>query len=137
YARKRLPEGVEPTLGPDASGVGWVYEYALVSDRRSLQELRSLQDWYLKYQLAAVEGVSEFASVGGYVKQYQVSVDPARLQAYGIPLGMVEMAIQKSNSDAGGEVIELGEAEFMIRGLGYLKNLDDIRDIPLSMNAST
>ncbi|MDB5047452.1 MAG: heavy metal efflux pump, CzcA family [Fibrobacteres bacterium] len=136
-AQKRLPQGVVPTLGPDASGVGWVYEYALVSDRRSLQELRSYQDWYLKYQLAGIEGVSEVASVGGYVKQYQVNVDPAKLQAYGIPLGTVEMAIKKGNSDAGGEVIEMGEAEFMIRGLGYLKNLDDIRSLPVMMNAST
>ena len=137
YAQKRLPQGVVPTLGPDASGVGWVYEYALVSDTRSLQELRSLQDWYLKYQLASVEGVSEVASIGGFVKQYQVSVDPAKLQGYGIPLGMVEAAIRKGNSDAGGEVIEMGEAEFMIRGLGYLKNLEDIRDLPVTVNGST
>src|SRR4051812_40086085 len=106
YAQKRLPAGVVPTLGPDATGVGWVYEYALVSDKRSLQELRSIQDWYLKYQLASIEGVSEVASVGGFVKQYQVNVDPVRLQAFGIPIGMVEMAIKKGNSDAGGEVIE-------------------------------
>ncbi|MDB5106579.1 MAG: heavy metal efflux pump, CzcA family [Fibrobacteres bacterium] len=136
-AQKRLPPGVSPTLGPDASGVGWVYEYALVSDSRSLQELRSLQDWYLKYQLASIEGVSEVASVGGFVKQYQVNVDPVRLQGYGISLGMVESAIQKGNSDAGGEVIEMGEAEFMIRGLGYLKNLEDIKNLPVAMNAST
>ncbi len=137
YAQKRLPQGVVPTLGPDASGVGWVYEYALVSDRRSLQELRSLQDWYLKYQLASIEGVSEVASVGGFVKQYQVNVDPAKLQGYGIPLSMVEMAIKKGNADAGGEVIEMGEAEFMIRGLGYLKNMEDIKNLPVTMNAST
>jgi Cu(I)/Ag(I) efflux system membrane protein CusA/SilA len=84
YAQKRLPNGVAPTLGPDASGVGWVYEYALVSDKRSLQELRSIQDWYLKYQLASIEGVSEVASLGGFVKQYQVNVDPTRLHAYGL-----------------------------------------------------
>ncbi len=137
YAQKRLPASVVPTLGPDASGVGWVYEYALVSDQRSLQELRSIQDWYLKYQLAGIEGVSEVASVGGFVKQYQVNVDPARLQAYGIPLGMVEEAIKKGNSDAGGEVIEMGEAEFMIRGLGYLKNLGDIGSIPVMMKAAS
>ena len=136
YAQKRLPPSVVPTLGPDASGVGWVYEYALVSDRRSLQELRSIQDWYLKYQLASIEGVSEVASVGGFVKQYQVNVDPARLQAYGIPLSEVEMAIKKGNSDAGGEVIEMGESEFMIRGLGYLKNLEDIQGLPVAMNGS-
>jgi len=137
YAQKRLPAGVVPTLGPDATGVGWVYEYALVSDKRSLQELRSIQDWYLKYQLASIEGVSEVASVGGFVKQYQVNVDPVRLQAFGIPISMVEMAIKKGNSDAGGEVIEMGEAEYMIRGLGYLKNLEDIKNIPIMMNSET
>jgi Cu(I)/Ag(I) efflux system membrane protein CusA/SilA len=137
YAQKRLPAGVVPTLGPDATGVGWVYEYALVSDKRSLQELRSIQDWYLKYQLASIEGVSEVASVGGFVKQYQVNVDPVRLQAFGVPIGMVEMAIKKGNSDAGGEVIEMGETEYMIRGLGYLKNLDDIKNIPIMMNSGT
>ncbi|MEO7426699.1 MAG: CusA/CzcA family heavy metal efflux RND transporter [Fibrobacteria bacterium] len=137
FAQKRLPPGVVPTLGPDASGVGWVYEYALVSEKRSLQELRSLQDWYLKYQLASIEGVSEVASLGGFVKQYQVNVDPAKLQGYGISLGMVEMAIKKGNSDAGGEVIEMGEAEFMIRGLGYLRNLEDLRNLPVTVNAAT
>jgi copper/silver efflux system protein len=91
YAQKRLPTGVTPTLGPDASGVGWVYEYALVSDKRSLQELRSIQDWYLKYQLASIEGVSEVASIGGFVKQYQVNVDPTRLHAYDLSLKDVDM----------------------------------------------
>ena len=136
YAQKRLPPEVVPTLGPDASGVGWVYEYALVSEKRSLQELRSIQDWYLKYQLASIEGVSEVASIGGFVKQYQVNVDPAKLQAYGIPIATVEMAIKKGNSDAGGEVLEMGEAEFMIRGLGYLKNLEDIENIPVTMGGA-
>ncbi len=136
-AQKRLPPGVTPSLGPDGSGVGWVYEYALTSDKRSLQELRSLQDWYLKYQLSSVEGVSEVASVGGFVKQYQVTVDPAKLQAYDIPISTIQMAIQNSNSDAGGEVIEMAEAEFMIRGLGYLKGLDDIKTIPVKVNTST
>ena len=131
YAQKKLPPGVIPTLGPDATGVGWVYEYALTSPKRSLAELRSLQDWYLKYQLTGVEGVSEVASIGGYVKQYQVTVDPVKLQSYGIPLSMVEMAIKSSNSDVGGEVIEMAEAEFMIRGLGYIKSIDDIKNIPL------
>jgi Cu(I)/Ag(I) efflux system membrane protein CusA/SilA len=131
-AQKRLPPGAVPTLGPDASGVGWVFEYALVSDTRSLQELRSLQDWYLKYQLAGIEGVSEVASLGGFVKQYQVNVDPARLSAYGIPLERVEAAIRRGNADAGGEVIEMGEAEFMIRGLGYLRGIEDIRELPVS-----
>jgi Cu(I)/Ag(I) efflux system membrane protein CusA/SilA len=131
-AQKRMPPGAVPTLGPDASGVGWVYEYALVSDTRSLQELRTLQDWYLKYPLSGIEGVAEVASLGGYVKQYQVNVDPARLQAYGIGLDKVEEAIRRGNADAGGEVIELGEAEFMIRGLGYLRGLEDIRELPLA-----
>jgi copper/silver efflux system protein len=132
YAQKRLPAGVVPTLGPDATGVGWVYEYALTSDKRSLQELRSYQDWYLKYGLSSIEGVSEVASVGGYVKQYQVTVDPGRVQAYGIPLRDVETAIMNANSDVGGEVIEMAEAEYMIRGLGYIKSIDDIRAIPVT-----
>ena len=97
YAQKRLPAGVLPALGPDATGVGWVYEYALTSPTRSLQELRSLQDWYLKYGLSSIEGVAEVASIGGYVKQYQVTVDPAKLQAYGIPVGDIEMAIKNAN----------------------------------------
>ncbi len=134
YAQKRLPPEVVPTLGPDASGVGWVYEYALVSKEKSLQELRSIQDWYLKYQLASIEGVSEVASIGGYVKQYQVDVDPVKIKSYGISLSQIEMAIKKSNSDAGGEVLEMGEAEYMIRGLGYIKNISDLENIPISKN---
>ncbi len=131
FAQKRLPAGIVPTLGPDATGVGWVYEYALTSDKRSLQELRSLQDWYLKYGLSSVEGVAEVASVGGFVKQYQVTVSPARLQSYGISAHDVEMAIKNANSDVGGEVIEMAEMEFMVRGLGYIKSIDDIRAIPV------
>lgn len=134
YAAKRLPAGVVPALGPDATGVGWVFEYTLTSDRQSLQELRSIQDWYLKYELSAIEGVAEVASIGGFVKQYQVTVDPVKLLAYNIPLTMVEMAIMDSNNDTGGEVIEMGEAEFMIRGLGYIKTLDDIRNIPVMVD---
>jgi Cu(I)/Ag(I) efflux system membrane protein CusA/SilA len=136
YAQKRLPPNVVPTLGPDATGVGWVYEYALVSKERSLQELRSLQDWYLKYELTSVSGVAEVASIGGYVKQYQVTVDPARLKAYNLPLSTVEMAIKAGNHDVGGEVIEMGEAEFMIRGLGYIKSLEDLGNIPVGMNSA-
>lgn len=132
FAQTRLPAGVVPVLGPDATGVGWVYQYALVSARRSLQELRSLQDWYLKYELASVPGVAEAASIGGFVKQYQVTVDPARLQALGLVLEDVESAIQAGNQDAGGEVVELGEREYMIRGLGYLKSLDDLGHIPVA-----
>lgn len=131
YAQKRLPAGVIPTLGPDASGVGWVYQYALTSDKHSLQELRSYQDWYLKYGLSTVPGVAEVASIGGYVKQYQITIDPAKLQAYNIPISDIEMAIKNGNSDAGGEVMEISEMEFMIRGLGYLQSIDDIRNIPV------
>ena len=134
YAQKRLPPNVVPTLGPDATGVGWVFEYTLTSDKRSLQELRSIQDWYLKFELTAVEGVSEVASVGGFVKQYQVTVDPAKLLAYKIPLSMVEMAIKNSNNDVGGEVIEMSEMEFMVRGLGYIKSVEDVKDIPLMVD---
>jgi Cu(I)/Ag(I) efflux system membrane protein CusA/SilA len=131
YAQKRLPAGVLPALGPDATGVGWVYEYALTSPTHSLQELRSLQDWYLKYGLSSIEGVAEVASIGGYVKQYQVTVDAAKLQAYGVPVGDIEMAIKNANADVGGEVIEMAEMEFMIRGLGYIKSIDDIKNIPV------
>ena len=137
YAQKRLPPKVVPTLGPDATGVGWVYEYKLTSDKRSLQELRSIQDWYLKYALSSVEGVAEVASIGGYVKQYQVTVDPAKLLAYNIPIDMIEMAIMKSNNDVGGEVIEMGEMEFMVRGLGYIKSIEDVENIPLMVDKRT
>ena len=134
YAQKRLPKNVVPTLGPDATGVGWVFEYTLSSDKHSLQELRSYQDWYLKYELSSVPGVAEVASVGGFVKEYQVTVDPVKLSAYNIPLKMVEMAISNSNNDVGGEVIEMGETEFMVRGLGYIKSLDDIENISVMVD---
>ena len=137
YAQKKLPPGVIPTLGPDASGVGWVYEYALTSDKHSLAELRSIQDWYLKFGLSTVHGVSEVASIGGYVKQYQITVDPAKLQTFNIPITDIEMAIKNGNMDAGGEVIELSEMEFMIRGLGYIKSIDDIKSIPVKMSMGT
>ncbi len=137
YAAKRLPTGVVPTLGPDATGVGWVFEYTVSSNKRSLADLRTIQDWYLKYQLSTVPGVAEVASVGGFVKQYQVTVDPAKLLAYNIPLSEVEMAIKKSNNDTGGEVIEMGESEFMIRGLGYIKSLQDVENIPVMVDKKT
>lgn len=137
YAQKRLPSEVVPTLGPDATGVGWVFEYTVSSPKRSLAELRSYQDWYMKYQLSSVPGVAEVASIGGYVKQYQVNVDRTKLLAYNIPLSEVEMAIKKSNNDAGGEVIEMGESEFMIRGLGYIKSLQDVEDIPVMIDKKT
>src|SRR5690606_36373191 len=108
----RLPQGVTPALGPDATGVGWIFEYALVSDTHNLQELRSIQDWFLRYELTAVEGVAEVASLGGFVKQYQVAVDPNKLIAYNISLTELIMAIQDSNLDVGGGAIEMGETEF-------------------------
>jgi len=129
----RLPAGVTPSLGPDATGVGWVYEYALKSETKTLQQLRSVQDWYLRYVLSAVPGVAEVASVGGHVKQYQVEVDPDKLAAYGIPLQKVRRAIKRSNNDVGGRLLELGETEFMVRGLGYIKSLEDLRGIPIGM----
>ena len=129
----QLPPGVTPQLGPDATGVGWAFVYALRSDRHDLSELRSLQDWFLKYELTAVPGVSEVASVGGFVRQYQVTVDPNRLRAYNLPISAVRTAIQESNSDVGGGLIEVAEKEFMIRGLGYIRSVDDIRQIGLGM----
>ena len=129
----QLPPGVTPELGPDATGVGWAYMYALRSDRHDLGELRSIQDWFLKYELTAVPGVSEVASVGGFVRQYQVTVDPNRLRAYGLPISAIRTAIQESNSDVGGGLIEVAEKEFMIRGLGYIRSVDDIRRIGLGV----
>ncbi len=119
YVSRQLPRGVTPSLGPDATGVGWVYEYVLKSDRHNLAELRSVQDWYLRYELTSVPGVAEVASVGGFVKQYQVEVDPNKLLIYNVPLNRVKMAIQRSNTDVGGRLVEMGETEFMVRGLGY------------------
>jgi Cu(I)/Ag(I) efflux system membrane protein CusA/SilA len=129
--RGQLPEGVSPQLGPDATGLGWVYEYTLQSDKRDLQQLRSIQDYFLKYELSAVPGVSEVASVGGYVKQYQVNVDPTKLAYYGIPLSKVKMAIKESNNDVGGRLLEMGETEFIVRGLGYIKNVDDLKKVAI------
>jgi len=137
YAQTRLPKGIVPQLGPDATGVGWVFEYTLSSDKRDLSQLRSIQDWYLKYQLASVDGVAEVASIGGYVKEYQVTVDPAKLLAYNIPISEVEMAIKKSNNDVGGEVIEMGEKEFMIRGRGYITSVENIQNIPVKVNKTS
>ena len=133
----RLPRGVAPRLGPDATGVGWVYEYVLVDStgRRDLAELRSIQDWYLRYELSSVPGVAEVAAVGGYVKQYQVTVDPNRLLAYNIPLQRIQQAIRRSNNDVGGRTLEFGETEFMVRGLGYIRSLEDIRNIAVGVDA--
>jgi len=135
--RSSLPEGISPELGPDATGLGWVYQYALKSKTRSLQELRTLQDWFLKYELSAIPGVSEVASVGGFVKQYQVNVDPTKLASYGIPLSKIKMAIKQSNNDVGGRLMEMGETEFMVRGLGYIKSVDDLKNIAIGKNQST
>ncbi len=138
YAADRLPASVSPKLGPDATGVGWVYEYALVdkSGQHDLAQLRSIQDWYLRYPLQTVEGVSEVASIGGYVKQYQVEVKPEALLAYNIPLAKIKMAIRRSNNDVGGRLVEMGETEFMVRGLGYIKNLHDLEVIPVGVDAN-
>jgi copper/silver efflux system protein len=127
--RQRVPQGVEPTLGPDATGVGWVFEYVLESDSLDLAQLRTLQDWYIRYQLTAIPGVSEVASLGGFVKQYQVEVDPGRLRAFHIPVMRVVQAIGTHNADVGARVIEMGGREYMIRGLGYLRTVDDIGNV--------
>lgn len=132
--QSRLPAQAKPALGPDATGVGWIYEYALVdrSGTLDLSQLRALQDWFLKYELKAVPNVSEVASIGGMVRQYQVVLDPDRLRALNIPLQQVVSAIQNANQEAGGSVLELGEAEYMVRASGYLQSLDDFRAIPLT-----
>jgi Cu(I)/Ag(I) efflux system membrane protein CusA/SilA len=129
----QLPKGVTPTLGPDATGVGWAFMYSLNSTNRDLAELRSLQDWYLKYQLTAVPGVSEVASVGGFVKQYQVTVDPTKLRAYNLSLNDVSRAIQRSNGEVGGRSIELAEREYILRVKGYLTSLDDLKKIAVGI----
>ncbi|MES0370998.1 MAG: efflux RND transporter permease subunit [Mariprofundaceae bacterium] len=136
YASARLPKNVSPTLGPDATGVGWVYEYALIdrSGRHDLSQLRSIQDWYLRYPLQTVKGVSEVASIGGYVKQYQVEVNPDALLAFDIPLSKIKHAIQRSNNDVGGRLIEMGETEYMVRGLGYIKSIHDLEMVPISVD---
>jgi Cu(I)/Ag(I) efflux system membrane protein CusA/SilA len=136
FVSGRLPQGVNPSLGPDATGVGWVYEYALVdrTGKHDLSELRSLQDWYLRYELQTVPGVSEVASIGGYVKQYQVEVDPNKLLAYNIPLQKIKHAIKRSNQDVGGKLIEMAETEFMVRGLGYIKSIEDIKNIAVGVD---
>ena len=129
YAAGRLPTGVTPSLGPDATGVGWVYEYVLESDRHNLQELRAVQDWFLRYELTSVKGVAEVAAIGGYVKQYQIEVDPDRLLAYHLTIPQIKKAIQRSNNDVGGRLVEMAETEFMVRGLGYLKSIQDIESV--------
>ena len=133
----QLPDNTKPALGPDATGVGWVFEYALVdrTGQNDLSQLRSLQDWFLKYELQTVPGVAEVATIGGMVRQYQVVVDPDKLRAFGIPLAKLRMAIQQGNQETGGSVIEMGEAEYVVRASGYLQSLEDLSDIPLGVNA--
>ncbi|MGZ9116448.1 MAG: efflux RND transporter permease subunit, partial [Methylocystis sp.] len=136
-ASKRLPTGVTPVLGPDATGVGWVYQYALIAKDMTLAELRSIQDWTIRYGLAKAEGVAEIASVGGFVKQYNVVVDPNRLRALGIPLSKVRGAIRASNADVGGRTVELSEFEFIVRGRGYLRSVSDLESIVLRVENGT
>jgi Cu(I)/Ag(I) efflux system membrane protein CusA/SilA len=126
FASGRMPKGVTPQIGPDATGVGWVYQYALIAKDKTLAELRTLQDWYVRYPLTKTHGVAEVASIGGFVQTYQVTVDPAKLRAYGIPLMKVAQVIRDSNRDVGGRVVEMAETEYMVRGKGYLRGRDDI-----------
>ncbi|MCB1321478.1 MAG: efflux RND transporter permease subunit, partial [Leptospiraceae bacterium] len=136
FATGRLPSGVRPQIGPDATGVGWVYMYVLSdpTGRNNLQELRSIQDWVLKYELASLDGVSEVASLGGFVKQYQVIVDPTRLINHEISLAHLRSQLARSNSDTGGRLIEMGETEYMVRGLGYIESTRDIEDVVLKVD---
>jgi Cu(I)/Ag(I) efflux system membrane protein CusA/SilA len=135
FAAKRLPQGVTPSLGPDATGVGWVYQYVVLGAQRTLAELRSLQDWLIRFQLTKADGVAEVASIGGFQRQYQVVVDPRKLQAYGIPLSRVSEAVRASNRDVGGRTIEMSETEYMVRGRGYLRGPGDIEKIVLRADA--
>ncbi len=136
FVSSRLPSGVTTTLGPDATGVGWVYQYVLKDtfEEHDLQELRSIQDWYLRYELLSVPGVSEVASIGGFVKQYQVEVDPNRLLAYDLSIQKVREAIRRSNKDVGGRLVEMGETEFMVRGLGYITSLEDLEYVAVGVD---
>ena len=129
----QLPQGVSPSLGPDATGVGWAFMYSINSTNRDLAQLRSMQDWYLRYQLASVEGVSEVASIGGFVKQYQVTVDPAKLRAFNLSISDVAIAVKRSNGEVGGRSIELSEKEFILRVKGYIQSLDDLRKVAVGV----
>ena len=136
FVSGRLPVGVTPSLGPDATGVGWVYQYTIQDTRGNtdLQQLRSIQDWFLRYELTSVPGVSEVASIGGFVKQYQVEVNPNKLLSYNISIQKIKKAIQRSNADVGGKLIEMGETEFMVRGLGYIKSIKDLEQVAISFD---
>ncbi|MHB1352340.1 MAG: efflux RND transporter permease subunit [Thiobacillus sp.] len=137
FASARLPQGVSPTLGPDATGVGWVYQYVLLAKDRTLAELRTIQDWYARYQLTKAQGVAEVASLGGFVQTYQVTVDPVKLRAYGIPLSRVSQAIRESNRDVGGRVVEMAETEYMVRGKGYLRGAADLETLVVKSEQGT
>jgi len=137
FASSRMPKGVTPSLGPDATGVGWVYQYALLAKDKTLAELRTIQDWYVRYQLAKAHGVAEVASIGGFVQTYQVTVDPVKLRAYGIPLMKIAQVIRDSNRDVGGRVVEMAETEYMVRGKGYLRGKDDIELLVVKADKGT
>ncbi|OWW19921.1 efflux RND transporter permease subunit [Noviherbaspirillum denitrificans] len=137
FAAGRMPKGVTPQIGPDATGVGWVYQYAVLAKDKTLAELRTLQDWYLRYQLAKAHGVAEVASVGGFVQTYQVTVDPVKLRAYGIPLMKVAQVIRESNRDVGGRVVEMAETEYMVRGKGYLRGKADLEGLVVKTERGT
>jgi Cu(I)/Ag(I) efflux system membrane protein CusA/SilA len=136
-AAGRMPAGVTPQMGPDATGVGWVYQYAVVAKDRTLAELRTIQDWYLRYQLTKAQGVAEVASIGGFVQTYQITVDPVKLRAYGIPLSAVTQVVRDSNRDVGGRVVEMAETEYMVRGRGYLRGIEDIAELAVRSGAGT
>ena len=136
-ATRSLPAGVTPTLGPDATGVGWVYQYVVTAARRNLAELRTSQDWQVRFAVAKAEGVAEVASVGGFVRQYSIVVDPHRLKAFDLSLEQVRTAVRGSNMDVGGRVVELAETEFMVRGRGYLRGIPDIEQIVLKASNGT
>ena len=137
FASGRLPKGVTPALGPDATGVGWVYQYVLLAKDKTLAELRTIQDWYVRYQLTKAPGVAEVASIGGFVQTYQVTVDPFKLRSYGIPLSKVSQVIRDSNRDVGGRVVEMAETEYMVRGKGYLRGKDDLELLVVKSMAGT
>jgi Cu(I)/Ag(I) efflux system membrane protein CusA/SilA len=137
FAAGRLPKGVTPQLGPDATGVGWVYQYVVLAKDRSLAELRTLQDWFISYQLTKAQGVAEVASLGGFVTSYQVTVDPVKLRAYGIPLSRVTQVVRDSNRDVGGRALEMAETEYMVRGRGYLRGLGDLENLVLKADKGT
>ena len=137
FASGKLPRGVTPQIGPDATGVGWVYQYAVIGVNKTLAELRTIQDWFLRYQLTKAHGVSEVASVGGFVQQYQVVVDPVKLRAYSIPLNKVTQVVRESNRDVGGRVVEMAETEYMVRGRGYLRGKGDIENLVVKAEKGT